>query len=387
MRVDQIFEALQFTFDENTKLSVKKLSIALGGRGRAKAELEKAIGCQLHDTRDHFEWQRGQAKVTYILNSDNELWYDECGEIIDPTACFIPMPCSVLLDAKRVKCLCGQAIMSADGHPFFRPTPADIATDLLVVAEWGGANSQTRGLSVEKMQKLPTEFYTWAEKVTSKRGGVGMDYYIMPLQADKRAAIVEAYKTMERELRVNPALTFLLKLELLEEIEATIPDINEKIAEINTKFLDLKKTVLMLDVTECYVERPEVEIEVKKAGANPSVGQSVEELRGTLKQLMDIPKQAEGNLMETSCIVKAWERFAPRYALLSGLVKSLFGFLTIDSQGATVYLPSEDGGLLEDYRYGFTECAFGNCVDFLNNILAEENEAKEHNDYFLRYGL
>lgn len=74
--------------------------------------------------------------------------------------------------------LLGKYRLSKNGRPVFEITPPTQAKDVLISVDWGGAFNTTRGQYEEYAEKVGATFF---RKRSSNGGGVGCDYWILPV--------------------------------------------------------------------------------------------------------------------------------------------------------------------------------------------------------------
>lgn len=123
--------------------------------------------------------------------------------------------------------LLGKYRLSKNGKPVFELTKPTEATDTLIKIGWGGAFNSTRGQSREYAKETGATFFT---RRSSNGGGVGRDYWILPV-------------TFVKDMEPRDVSAILSNIEQAE---------NDRISEIDQylekKDLELKNSIQNRDI-------------------------------------------------------------------------------------------------------------------------------------------
>lgn len=110
------------------------------------------------------EWYLNKDKKTI-----NPINYREVRELTDGMNIDFDGEASVLLGKYR---------LSKNGRPVFEITEPKEAKDTMILVSWGGAFNKTRGQTSSYAKETGAKFFT---KRSSNAGGMGADYWILPV--------------------------------------------------------------------------------------------------------------------------------------------------------------------------------------------------------------
>lgn len=339
----------------------------------------------------HFTWTSREEyapKLVFSLDGNTIPRYDECGKVINPAK---PYDCPELGDllevdfnASSVTILNGKSFTLTDSMPIFElENPATPSKYILVVAKWGGAHCKARGRTateVAQWQHLQIEHF---EKVASKRGGEGCDYYVLPVnQSDPLVGELKLYLAklgLDRLHKVARGMReYDEKKMILDRIDERVHSLRDQVHECEEYYEQLRH-----DCSAMMKGKPQYDIVHLPTFDWPEFGKfdpesckrnsSPDMLRHQCYNLYLESKQLASYQTRAAVHAKAWMSFAPRYAALQAKVIALFGWLVVHEDHASIVLPArdrkptEDDSLVMKMDFGFSEGQLRSCLDFLQN--------------------
>lgn len=240
--------------------------------------------------------------------------------------------------------------------------------DVLLAVKWGGADSNTRGLTESGL----TEKARYFEKVTSNGGKEGIDYIVLP--------------ACEQPKYLKRAITRALEKQALAEKDfgrkwKRYQDYTSRYTKVQEESWDLLDEAIKL-VSKCeqepvaqllFVETPkQVKLE-KVAEWQFSPNDDLEAAKAVRKAEADL-RETKNRLARKRIEVENWLEFAPKFARLQPQVVTNRGWMLIAQGVARVSLPTVEAS---EKPYTVTTYAFSDVR--LNDLLNDLEEYAQRN--------
>lgn len=240
--------------------------------------------------------------------------------------------------------------------------------DVLLAVKWGGADSNTRGLTESGL----TEKARYFKKVTSNGGKEGIDYIVLP--------------ACEQPKYLKRAITRALEKQALAEKDfgrkwKRYQDYTSRYTKVQEESWDLLDEAIKL-VSKCeqepvaqllFVETPkQVKLE-KVAEWQFSPNDDLEAAKAVQKAEADL-RETKNRLARKRIEVENWLEFAPKFARLQPQVVTNRGWMLVKRGVARVALPSVEA---TEEPYTITTYAFSDVR--LNDLLADLEEYTQQN--------
>ncbi len=415
MRADELYRRLEKEFDPNQPLTVGDLTTV--GRKFAQKVLtyaerpQRLIQSEVTDCGATYIWSISdklyQPAFGFIARDQTPLYFDERGRLYGLTHTFAAkgfLKGEMEFLGNEIRLLAGKYWPKND---VFEPTPALDATHVMVEVSWGGPQSTLRG--VPRLQDLDGNWMNDASptpatcainvrdrklndlviarfcKCTSKNGGQGYDFYILPLDqpvVDVRKALIRPQK--EHFLRqANEAQTLQQKLQMIGHLQDVAAEVTEAAEDCTRQVERTNARCLSNEVcNEPCTSAPHFQISISKMnGVDPlnlgsyDLDKSLEELNvvNSAVLTMQIMDELECTMAKIQATVMAWQIFAPRYNLLRAQIEGYCGYLEVRPDHAYVQLPSQDSSMEKlERNFYYSNVQFAECVKLLETYTAKE---------------
>lgn len=382
-------------------------AITLGDLARVSLEKAKFILSDITDadvtTHGHvFLLQdRGQyapQKFSIGLDYDTQLLYNDCGLLTDPIvncpALFLGARLGFDFNA-NVRIARGEfAFMKQEGtcepKRVFRVGPiAEASTHLLIVAEWGGSSSKTRGHSEAKIKSQDSLEITHFERISSKKGGEGVDYYIVPCQQHgvDINSLINLTAAQYHAAMVEDMAVYYEKSQLIKKLDVGIENFKLALNVYAAKMQKLRTECaeFMQSLEQSYfITPPELPTEVIDDNIDFDAFRylGIEEIEELLADnpVAELQREIEG--AETA--VLNWELFVPRYLPVHRIVTKLGGNFSITGDRAKLSFPAPN---FQDQSFFFSEGSLYTCTALIETYCNDESGYRSKNDVWLaKYG-
>lgn len=374
----------------NTSIALTVGDLQSKNRVLAASLLSLAVGETVTDDGDRLVWQSSSSygpKLSFAADSETQLRYDENGMVQNPAMlCPCPFLASALqtdFDASSIMFVRGTLKRNEKEEPVFCVRPIQNASDsILLVAKWGGANQPTRGTLPAVIAGKTTLEITLFEKVTSKKGGEGYDFYVLPCNQpngdDLNRLIITAAAGRAAAI-AEQEVAFVQKFQLLTKLDAAIEerdlalagmantvrtlelDCNEFARQHSLKTPTFHRTAFAY-IEDCIAEIPE----------SPRC-LSLEELQNLVTT--DLLEKARFGISKQRAFIYRWKEFAPRYKALEGAVELLGGELFVADHYASINLPGES-----QKTYAYSESDLESCLNYLEECRKLNRSTREKNN-------
>lgn len=293
----------------------------------------------------------------WYLNKDkkpiNPINYREVRELTDGMNIDFDGEASVLLGKYR---------LSKNGRPVFEITEPKEAKDTMILVSWGGAFNKTRGQTSSYAKETGAKFFT---KSSSNGGGMGADYWILPVGFVKDREERDVTDILERlqkeDDEKNSEIDQYLEIQEKERQES-IKNKDRIVEMVKPIVEDIKKYNLDF---EFFVGDEECQYHItgytyKKRRYKDSL---VEELTQILQEEKDKKEKKD--------------EFIPQYRELEELIKDTELSMIYIDNGIQIKAPNS----IYNYRtYPYSQEGFNTCVkyikDYKEKIRQEQEKAR-----------
>lgn len=359
---------------------------------------------------DSLSWtMSGQyaAPIRLIVASDYRLHYNKDGFLYHPLRLFDELTSSSL-SARIVNDFCGTDFSFAYGAldsndtsccedlcklyklcPIFQAYQQEDAQvfhlaphyeperyrHLLLMVKWGGAESNTRGIT-EEIAKDVFEALSFL-KISSNGSKEGIDYIVLPIDKSPLGRLLPGYYESLQRQEEQFAMKWKCYAQTLADYEAAqeyYQNLQIEACELNKKYCRCEVAALsFVEIPYCNVNKLEFE------AVKPLLDDSCKQLAEKTERIANY-KTSREYLDSMITVGENWQKFAPLFAKLHPMVQDLKGWIHIAGNEVTVSLPSHcnTDGLHRKYdttKYALSAVRLRDCVKDLQKYKADEDAA------------
>ncbi len=246
---------------------------------------------------------------------------------------------------------------------------------LLMMVKWGGAESNTRGIT-EEIAKDVFAAMSFL-KVSSNGGKEGIDYIVLPIDKVPLGRLLSRYYESLQRQEQQFAMKWKHYIQILADYEATqeyYQNLQIEACELGEKYRRCEVAALsFVEIPHCNMDK------LKFEAVKPSLDDSYEQLAEKAERIAD--RKTPREYLDSVIIVgENWQKFAPLFAKLQPMVQNLKGWIHIAGNEATVSLPSHCSiaGMHRKYdttKYALSAVRLKDCAKDLQKYKADEDMA------------
>jgi len=283
------------------------------------------------------EGQYASDKFWFGMNADTRLYYNNAGYLHDP---FEPLGSFRAFNSVCTKVKAYLVSYSVGNNGQITLWPAEtLGTEMVAVyceAQWGGPNSETRGIIPRK----PLDNMLFQDRVESKGGKEGVDYCLFAIGPWWEKDIANNLQIIY-DCRRHAEDIFCKKYTLLAKKQPAIDAAAEQYREAERQIAEL--------ISECqanpvarkpFVEAPNAEMFSLGKMTQPSLDMTPDELANAIEVMAD-PKPIQQRLEEVQIIARKWAEFAPQIAELYDPLKAVSVKLNVGVTAAKITYADE----------------------------------------------
>lgn len=255
--------------------------------------------------------------------------------------------------------LLGKYRLSKNGKPVFEITEPKEAKDTMILVTWGGSFNKTRGQTISYAKETGAKFFT---KRSSNAGGMGADYWILPVgfvkDREERDVTDILEKLQEDDDKKDFETDQILKKQE-EERQESIRNKDRILKEIEPVVEEIKKYnsefQLIVGEDKCNIRYSQHSLLAYKY--NDSL----------VKKLAGILEEEKGKK-------EAKDEYIPQYQELEELMIKEIGLLVVYGEHG-INIKSADGSFNKTYLYSLEN--FNKCIEDIKNYKSKIEQEKE----------